>query len=368
MEINKKKLVLFMPSMDGGGVEKNLIIVSNFLSKYIKNILLISFDKKFKNRFSKNIKFICPNKKKGNYTKYQKYFYCIFLLIKLIIKERKITIFAFQANIYCIIIAKIFSKKIIVRSNSSPDGWSKNIFKNLIFKFFFKYSDFIIVNSKNFKKKIDKLFNVKSVFIYNPLNKNEIIKKSKIKLNKLPYAKNDGLKIINVARFTDQKNHLLLLNSLNDIKYKLKFKLLLIGYGQNEKVIRNFIKSARLEKRVTIKNFKNNPYNYMRAADLFILTSDFEGLPNVLLEAMCLKKIIIATDWPTGPREILQNGKLGTLIKVNDRKILSKKILEIAKNKNKYQSIAKKAFKNLDDFSYRENLNKYLNIVKRAIK
>ena len=58
---NKKKLVIFIPSIEDGGVEKNLYLVTNYLSKYIKNIRLITFDKKKKNKFNTKIKFICPN-------------------------------------------------------------------------------------------------------------------------------------------------------------------------------------------------------------------------------------------------------------------------------------------------------------------
>jgi hypothetical protein len=72
MEKNQKKLILFMPSMDGGGVEKNLIVISNFLSKFIKNLTLITFDDKFNDKFLKKINII--NYKKKNKKKYIKYF------------------------------------------------------------------------------------------------------------------------------------------------------------------------------------------------------------------------------------------------------------------------------------------------------
>ena len=63
MEKSKKRLILFMPSIDGGGVEKNLIIISNYLSKKIDDIVLITFDSRFNNNFNKNIKIINAIKK-----------------------------------------------------------------------------------------------------------------------------------------------------------------------------------------------------------------------------------------------------------------------------------------------------------------
>ena len=86
---------------------------------------------------------------------------------------------AFQANLYCTIVCKLFNVKIIIRSNSSPSGWSNNFIKKIIYKNLLKFTDKIIVNSIEFKKEFKKKFNVNSVCIYNPLNKESIIKNSK---------------------------------------------------------------------------------------------------------------------------------------------------------------------------------------------
>ena len=81
MEKTKKRLIIFMPSMDGGGVEKNLIIVSNFLSRYIKNLTLITFDDGFNKKFSKKIKIINYKKKTNKkFSKYFKYLICLLIL------------------------------------------------------------------------------------------------------------------------------------------------------------------------------------------------------------------------------------------------------------------------------------------------
>ena len=74
---------------------------------------------------------------------------------------------------------------------------------------------------------------------------------------------------------------------------------------------------------------------YLNQCDLFILSSKFEGLPNVLLEAQFLKKFIISTNCPTGPKEILLNGKAGDLIDTNSPKALTQKIINFHKDKKK---------------------------------
>ena len=97
----------------------------------------------------------------------------------------------------------------------------------------------------------------------------------------------------------------------------------------------------------------------MRSSDLFILTSLYEGLPNVLLEALTLKKFIISTNCPTGPKEILLNGKAGNLFRLGDYKTLSKLIIKYKKNRNKELKQIELGYKNLDRFDFDKNLKLY---------
>jgi glycosyltransferase involved in cell wall biosynthesis len=284
-------------------------------------------------------------------------------LLKQILLDKRITVLSFQANLYCIIICKIFNIKVIVRSNASPSGWSENFIKKKIFKTFFDLANCIIVNSRDFKEEFKKNFNIKARCIYNPLNKKEIIKNSKEKIN-FSYFKNfKYLKIINVARFLDQKDHMTLLKAMKLIKNKLKFRLLIIGEGKNKDKIINYIDKNNLSNNIKVLDYKKNPFKYMSLSDIFILSSIYEGLPNVLLEAICLKKFIISSNCPTGPAEILNDGKGGLLFKVRDHNDLAKKIIFYSKNKLKLRKKINYAYNKLERFNYYYNLNKYLKTV-----
>lgn len=364
-----KKLIIFMPSIEGGGVEKNLFIISNFLAKKINNVYLITANSNFKKKF-KNIYLIHPKKKfEHNDGRYIKYFHCLIELVKLIYKLKKeTTVFAFQANLYCAIICKILRVKIITRSNSSPSGWSKNIIKNVFFRFILKFPEEVIVNSKKFQIEIRDKFNVKTTCIYNPLDEQNILKKSKEK-SKFDFFKNSKnfLKIIFVGRLVDQKDPLTLLKSLNKIKNKIKFKALIMGKGILEQEIKKNITNSKMNKNINVIKFQKNPYKFMYHADVLILTSKYEGLPNVLLEAQVLKKSIISSNCPTGPSEILMNGRAGYLFKVGDYNELSKKIEYSYINKIETKNKIKIGSKNLKRFDYNKNLKKYLEIVKKYL-
>ena len=173
-----KNLIVFMPSIEGGGVEKNLFLVCNYLIKKISDLKVITISSKHSNKFDRPIKIVTfKSKKWDRFGRKIKYFLALILLIKEIFKNKQVTVISFQANVYCILVCKIFSVKVIVRSNTAPIGWSKNIFKRIIFKLVLNLADKVIANSLEFKKNLKKDLNLDAICIYNPLDQNQIKKK-----------------------------------------------------------------------------------------------------------------------------------------------------------------------------------------------
>ena len=350
-----------MPSVEGGGVEKNFFIISNYLATKLDKVFLITAENNLSKKI-KNIEIVYPRsnfwRKKA---RFRKYIICVFLLIKILLKNRNILVFTFQASLYAILVCKLFGINIISRSNSSPSGWSKNFIKNYIYKIGLNLADTIIVNSIEFKQEMKKKFSINATHIYNPLNKNEIIKLSKKKVKNLFPKKT--LKIISVGRLVDQKNQLTLLKAINIIKNLYPVRVVLIGRGIDLYKIKDYIKSKKLSTIVKIF-YTSNPFPYIKQADLFILSSKYEGLPNVLLESIVLKKMIISSACPTGPKEILLDGKAGLLFKVGNYIELSQKIIFYIKNKTKCKKLLNTSINELNRFDYKINLKKYLSVIK----
>ena len=96
---------------------------------------------------------------------------------------------------------------------------------------------------------------------------------------------------------------------------------------------------------------------------MFVLSSRFEGLPNVLLEAITLKKFVISSNCPTGPSEILNHGKGGFLFKTGNSNELAKKINYYYHNKKKLRKKIDYAYNNLNKFNFNNNLKKYLRVI-----
>ena len=361
--MKQKKLIIFMPSIEGGGVEKNLFIISNFLASKLDNTLLITASRSFNSKF-KNLKIVNPKTNvENNPSRRLKYFFCLIELIKILLKERDYLILAFQANLYCTLICKFFKTKIIIRSNSSPSGWALNYLRKKIFNYFLKLPDKIIVNSNEFKKEYKKIFNLNTVCIYNPLNINFIKKNSKERIKYNFFKNYKKLKIIFIGRLVDQKDPITFVKALNIVKKKIKFKAIIIGRGIYYYSLKKFVYDNNMVSNVKFVGWQNNPYKFLRRSDLLVLTSKYEGLPNVLLEAISLKKFVISSNCKTGPKEILDNGKGGDIFRTGDFEDLSRKIVYFDKNRIISKKKINFAYKRLDRFDLKKNLNLYLDIV-----
>ena len=134
--------------------------------------------------------------------------------------------------------------------------------------------------------------------------------------------------ILNVSRFSKRKDHETTLKAFKIIVEKHNnIKLILIGYGPEKKNIINMAKNLKIYNKIIIINKTYNPYPYMKKSMLLILTSVYEGFPNVLVESLTIGTPVISTNMNAGASEILINGKGGELIKLGDYKNLSKKII-----------------------------------------
>lgn len=131
-----------------------------------------------------------------------------------------------------------------------------------------------------------------------------------------------GARIVHVGRLKAVKNHPLLLHAIARIPIP-EARLMLVGTGQGELGLRALAADLGITDRVIFAGFQPDPTPFYRTADLFVLSSDYEGFGNVIVEAMACGTPVVSTDCPTGPREILEDGRYGRLTPVGDSEALA---------------------------------------------
>ena len=124
--------------------------------------------------------------------------------------------------------------------------------------------------------------------------------------------------ILGVGRLTRQKDFPTLIKAFARLHVQRRCRLIILGEGKDKQKLTNLAEELNVADDLDFPGFVDNPYAYMNSSDLFVLSSIWEGSPNVLTEAMGLGVPVVATDCPSGPAEILQEGHYGPLVNMGD--------------------------------------------------
>jgi len=134
-----------------------------------------------------------------------------------------------------------------------------------------------------------------------------------------PWFQRDAVPVVlAVGRFSAEKNFDALIRAFAKLRKTSSARLMILGEGELRPQLEALVDSLGLSEDVALPGFKDNPFQYMRRAALFALSSNHEGFGNVLIETMACGTPVVSTDCPSGPGEILENGKWGRLVKVGD--------------------------------------------------
>lgn len=205
-----------------------------------------------------------------------------------------------------------------------------------------------------------KIQSLKTTLIYNPVPMEEI-KRLALEEVDHPWFKDNKTNIpilINVGRLCEQKRQDLLIKAFAKVRAVIDCRLVLVGSGNNGELI-SLAKSLGVLHDVLFVGFDPNPWKWMARANLFVLSSKWEGLPCVLSESMVLGLPIVSTECPSGPKEMLLNGSAGYLCRINDIDSLSNKVLYALQNPQETKRRVEVANENLFRFEPRNVVKKY---------
>jgi glycosyltransferase involved in cell wall biosynthesis len=164
--------------------------------------------------------------------------------------------------------------------------------------------------------------------------------------------------ILAVGRLSVQKDFASLIRAFARVRQSSLARLLILGEGEERSHLETLVRRLGLLNDVRMPGFVPNPYPYMCRADLFVLSSRWEGLPGVLIEALYCGTPLVATDCPSGPREILADGRYGTLVPVGDQDAMVQAILDSLNGNGKPTPL-----ESWQPFTLDEAVNQYLEVM-----
>ena len=171
--------------------------------------------------------------------------------------------------------------------------------------------------------------------VYNPVVTEELLnrKNERVKHPWFDEREKTGCRVVLAAgRLNEQKDFGTLIKAISNVKKRLNVKLIILGEGSLRRELEQLIAGLDLGNTIDLYGFANNPFAFMKQADLFVLSSRWEGLPGVLIQAMACGTPVVSTDCPHGPAEILENGTWGKMVAVGDANALANAIIETLTN------------------------------------
>lgn len=323
---------LFVPDLNIGGAEKVFVNLANFLvSRGVDVDLVVMNDKGLlKSGLDKRVVYVYLLLKPTNNA--MLLFFCSVLGIYRYLKTNSPSVLissVFGANLAAIVGGKLanLSTPIVIRESSSLRNYG--VVKKLIMRIVFPFATHIIAVSERGSEELrGYLSGVESKVevIGNGVNINEI---SSLAMAPLDTKTSYGKYIVAVGRLIDAKGFDVLISAFGKIAYAhQEINLVILGDGELRSDLESLVSDSGLNGRVFLPGFKSNPYPYIKQAELFVLSSRWEGFPNVLVEAMCLGVNIVSTNCKYGPEEVLTNEMEERLVPVDDTDALSKAMID----------------------------------------
>ena len=260
---------------------------------------------------------------------------CLPALIRYIRKERPAGIIAFQdhANVVAICASAIAGLKtpIILTVHNT---WSKTLHTGTwkthalakLAGFAYRKTGRLVAVSEGVADDLARQLHLDRDLvgvIYNPVVSPQLFEKAAQPVEDEWFTRYQGSWVIGIGRLTKQKDFANLIDAFSRARNEIDCKLLILGEGPDRPLLEQLIRRLGLEGDCLMPGFVDNPYKYLSRAKLFVLSSAWEGLPTVLIEALALGIPAISTDCESGPREILQGGRFGSLVPPSDPAALS---------------------------------------------
>lgn len=248
--------------------------------------------------------------------------------------------------------------KVIASERNAPAYFSGKTTTKYLSRFLMRMADGFVFQTVDAKRYYGSFVRGKSIVIPNPI--------SIERMPEIPYKGRRDKKIVSVARLHKQKNQMMLIGAFASvIKEYPDYQLYIWGEGAEREKLENYIKKLGIEKSVFLPGMTENIFIEIYKASMFVLSSDFEGMPNALIEAMALGLPCVSTDCPCGgPRELIENKKNGVLVPVNDKDAMAKGIQSILKDEKYAELIGNEAFKIRERLQYKKVCNEWYEFIK----
>lgn len=330
---DRKKICFFAPNLAGGGAERVISILSSHFAEkgYKVDLVLAKAAGPYLVNIHDSVKVID--------LKCKKVLFSLPKLVRYLRKYQPSILFTSQMHsstiaLWAVKLAGVKTRTFIrqptmLRPSYDNKSWNSKV-RQKAFLTTAGLADKVIVTSETMAKEFQSLSKVpkdRIEIIYNPVPIKEIEIKSFEPIEHPWFKKGKPPVILAVGRLTTVKDFETLIKAFATVQEEMPAHLMILGEGALRAKLEQLVEKLDINEVVQMPGFVENPYKYMKHADVFVLSSLWEGFPNGMIEAMACGTAIVATDCDGGASEILEHGKWGALVPVANEQLMARAII-----------------------------------------
>jgi len=358
-------IALYLPSLRGGGAERVIVTLANaFVHRgYKVDLVLAKAEGPYLAQVDESIDVVDLRS--------QRVLYSLPGLVGYLRERRPAALLATQthANVVALwakklsrVNARTVIREAITLSINCRASRGRGRLLPFVARWIYRWADRMVAPSQGVAQDLVALGIVpqgKISVIYNPVSMDKVLSLAEVPPHHPWFDTAAYPVVLGVGRLSEQKDFFTLIQAFARVRKQRQARLLILGEGEEREKLEDLVRRLGLVGDVALPGFVHNPYAYMKRAAVFVLSSRWEGLPNVLIEALALGTPVVATDCPSGPREILEDGKWGRLVPVGDVEKMAEAILATLQAPER-PSIPKSA---LARFELSEVVRQYLEVL-----
>lgn len=377
MKKNGKIKVLFIiPTLVGGGAERMLLNLLNGMDRRRFSLSLVLHNRKgiYADDIPADVK-VYDLKKRGRLD-------VIRIILNLAwkifprVKPDAIVSFIEYSNLITLAAVGLswFRAAVVISERTHPSFYHKyggfGRIKSLLLEKLYPRADRIIAISRGIKEELYNTFKVPRSgmrVIYNSIDPVAIENLSR---ESSPDAAvfNEGVPVfIACGSFKRAKNYPLLINSFARVVKEIPAKLVIVGDGPQRQSLERLVAGLEIKEEVVFLGFKKNSFKYIARSDIFLLSSSWEGFGNVIIEAMACGVPVIATRCPSGPEEIITDGRDGLLVPTGDEAALAAAMMRLIKDSSLREMLSRNGRRRSEDFHLKKMIDAYEEVIEEMV-
>ena len=356
-----------MPPLGNGGLDRTVLKLASMMIEggFKVDVISVKVGGPFLKKIHPSVNVIDLNEKRA--------LKALPKLVKYLRKERPQAMISAQYYINIIavwaaMIAGNHTKNIVTeRLATSEDLKCLNRLRKhlipLFMRWVYRKADFVVAVSKGAAHDLAKITGINADLIkviYNPTIDDSLFEKANQPLKHPWFAQKQHPVIVSVGRLTYQKDYHTLIRAFALVRKTIDARLVILGEGDDRTELENLAETLGVKEFISLPGFVENPYSYMSKADLFVLSSRFEGMPNVLIEALALSTPAVSTDCPSGPAEILP---ASALVAPEDYIGMAEKIKKYLQDEQSASDLIESTKIKLEAFKSEQSLKNYMELI-----